>query len=142
MEDRRYPRQPVVGVGAVVFLGEQVVLVKRAQEPLKDRWSLPGGRLEVGETMREGIAREVREETGLDVRVGPVVDVFDRIVRDADGRPEFHYVLIDFLCWSEAGALVARSDASEVALADLDGLEPFGLAPKTIEIIRRAAWMR
>lgn len=142
MDDRRFPQQPVVGVGAVVFIGDEVVLVRRAQEPLKGRWSLPGGRLEVGETMREGIAREVREETGLDVRVGPVVDVLDRIVRDGDGRVEFHYVLIDFLCASDGAGLGAGSDASDVALAGIEALSPYGLAAKTIEVIRRAAWMR
>lgn len=142
MSERRYPQQPVVGVGAVVFVGDRVVLVKRAQEPLKGRWSLPGGRLEVGETMREGIARELREETGLDASVGPVVEVLERIVRDEAGRVEFHYVLIDFLCTSDGLTLGAGSDASEVVLVELDALGEYGLASKTVEVIQRAAWMR
>ena len=75
-----------------------MLLIKRRFEPLAGRWSLPGGALEVGETLAEGLAREMKEETGLDVEVGPVVDVFDRITRDEQGRPRFHYVLVDFLC--------------------------------------------
>lgn len=142
MDERRYPTQPVVGVGAVVFVGDQIVLVKRAREPLQGQWSLPGGRLELGETMREGVAREVHEETGLSVTVGPLVEVIDRIVRDDDGRIAFHYVLVDFLCRSDDGSPIAGSDASEVALVGLDGLAPYALARKTIDVIERAAWMR
>ena len=93
-DSRRYPARPVVGVGAAVFDGESVVLIKRRFEPLAGRWSLPGGGLEVGETLEVGAAREVREETGLEVDVGPVVEVFDRIVHDDDGGVEYHFVLV------------------------------------------------
>ena len=135
---REYPSRPMVGVGGIVFVGGKVLLIKRRFEPLAGRWSLPGGALEVGETLAEGLAREMKEETGLDVQVGPVVDVFDRITRDEQGRARFHYVLVDFLCAVRAGAPVAGSDVSEVALADPDGLGSYELTPKTAEVIARA----
>jgi ADP-ribose pyrophosphatase YjhB (NUDIX family) len=122
----------------VVFIGGRVLLVKRRFEPLAGRWSLPGGALEVGETMAEGLAREMKEETGLDVDVGPVVDVFDRITRDESGRVRFHYVLVDCLCTIRAGTPVAGSDVAEVVVADVDDLGQYDLTPKTLEVVRRA----
>ena len=135
---REYPSRPIVGVGGVVFAGGCVLLVKRRFEPLAGRWSLPGGALEVGETLAEGLAREMKEETGLDVEVGPVVDVFDRITRDEQGRPRFHYVLVDFLCTIRAGTPEAGSDVAEVALAETGDLARYGLTEKTIDVIGRA----
>jgi ADP-ribose pyrophosphatase YjhB (NUDIX family) len=135
---REYPSRPIVGVGGVVFIGGRVLLVKRRFEPLAGRWSLPGGALEVGETLAEGLAREMKEETGLDVEVGPVVDVFDRITRDEQGRARFHYVLVDYLCSIREGAPVAGSDVAEVALADPHDLGRYDLTPKTIEVVGRA----
>ena len=135
---REYPSRPIVGVGGVAFVGGRVLLIKRRFEPLAGRWSLPGGVLELGETLAEGLAREMKEETGLDVVVGPVVDVFDRITRDAEGRARFHYVLVDLLCSVRAGAPVAGSDVSEVTLAEPGDLARYDLTPKTIEVIARA----
>jgi len=135
---REYPARPIVGVGGVVFIDGRVLLVKRRFEPLAGRWSLPGGALEVGETLAEGLAREMKEETGLDVDVGPVVDVFDRITRDGQGRARFHFVLVDYLCTVRAGTAVAGSDVAEVALAETGDLDRFDLTPKTIEVIGRA----
>jgi len=135
---REYPSRPIVGVGGVAFVGGRVLLIKRRFEPLAGRWSLPGGALEVGETLAEGLAREMNEETGLDVDVGPVVDVFDRITRDDDGRARFHYVLVDFLCTVRAGTPVAGSDVAEVALAEPCDLARYGLTAKTLEVIERA----
>ena len=135
---REYPSRPIVGVGGVVFVDGRVLLIKRRFEPLAGRWSLPGGALEVGETLAEGLAREMREETGLDVDVGPIVDVFDRITRDEQGRARFHYVLVDYLCSVRAGIAVAGSDVAEVALADPDSLARYDLTPKTLEVIGRA----
>ena len=135
---REYPSRPIVGVGGVAFVDGRVLLIKRRFEPLAGRWSLPGGALEVGETLAEGLAREMKEETGLDVEVGPVVDVFDRITRDEQGRTRYHYVLVDFLCTVQAGAAVAGSDVAEVALVDTGDLARYDLTPKTIDVIGRA----
>jgi 8-oxo-dGTP diphosphatase len=95
---REYPAAPIVGVAGVVVRGNEVLLIRRGREPLLGSWSLPGGALEVGETMAEGVAREVFEETGLRVRPVEIVATLDRIVRDEDGRVRFHYLLIDWMC--------------------------------------------
>jgi mutator protein MutT len=95
---RQYPDRPFVGVGAVIVDGGRVLLVRRKHEPLAGEWSLPGGAVEVGETLEECVIREMREETGLDVEVGPVIEVFDRITRDGAGRVQYHFVLVDYLC--------------------------------------------
>ena len=108
-DDARIPSGPIVGVGAVILDGDRVLLVKRGHEPLKGEWSLPGGAVEIGETLDAAVAREVLEETGLDVDVGPVVEVLDRIQRDADGRVEYHYVIVDYLAARDAAAPVARA---------------------------------
>src|SRR3954452_2772944 len=98
MMRRDYPERPIVGVGAVIVNRDRALIVRRATEPLKGQWSIPGGMLELGEMLREGLAREVLEETSLDVKVGDVLDVFDSIFPDAEGRTQYHYVLIDYRC--------------------------------------------
>lgn len=135
---RKYPQRPVVGVGAVILNGDRLVLVKRAHEPLKGEWSLPGGTVEVGETLTEAVAREVREETGLDVCVGPVVEILDRVHRGTDGRIEYHFVLIDYLCTATGGALAAGSDAAEARWAPLDELPTYRLADPAPAVIAKA----
>jgi ADP-ribose pyrophosphatase YjhB (NUDIX family) len=137
-DSRLYPERPIVGVGAVILIDGKVVLIKRRFEPLAGQWSLPGGTLEIGETLEAGVAREMLEETGLEVEVGPVVDVFDRIMRDEARRVRYHFVLIDYLCRPIAGRLQAGSDVAEVALADPGELEPYRLTPKATEVIRKA----
>jgi 8-oxo-dGTP diphosphatase len=154
--DREYPSRPIVGVGAVILVSPGdavrfgwtvpapapdevgVVLVKRRFEPLKGRWSLPGGALEVGETLEEGVAREVAEETGLTVDVGPVVDVFDRILLDPDGRIQYHFVLVDYLCRPREGELRAGSDVDEVVLTAPSRLNHYDLTGKALEVIGKA----
>ena len=103
MTDRRHPERPIVAVGAVILDGDRVLLVQRGQEPLKGEWSLPGGAVETGETLDAALVREVREETCLEVVVGPVVEVLDSIRRDAEGRAEYHYIIIDYACRVRAG---------------------------------------
>jgi ADP-ribose pyrophosphatase YjhB (NUDIX family) len=138
MDTRTYPERPIVGVGAVVLVDGQVVLIKRRYEPLAGQWSLPGGTLHVGETLEAGTAREILEETGLVVEVGPVIEVFDRILVDPDERVRYHFVLIDYLCRPIGGGLQHGSDVDAVILADPDNLAPFGLTAKATAIIRRA----
>jgi ADP-ribose pyrophosphatase YjhB (NUDIX family) len=137
-DSRLYPARPVVGVGAVVVDAGHVLLVRRRYEPLAGRWSLPGGALEVGETLESGVAREILEETGLHVRVGPVLDVFDRISRDEDGRVRYHFVLVDFLCWPDGGALQSGSDVDEAVMVLPNRLPEFNLTDKATEVIERA----
>ena len=136
-DTRQYPERPIVGVGAVIMHEGRVVLVKRRYEPLAGRWSLPGGTLEIGETLEAGLAREMREETGLDVEVGPVIEVFDRILLDEAKRVRYHFVLVDYLCWPNAGELRAGSDVDEAVLVDPELLEPYNLTVKATAVIRR-----
>ncbi len=138
-DSRRYPSRPIVGVGAVVLMDDRrVVLVKRKFEPLAGQWSLPGGGLEVGESLEAGAAREVLEETGLIVHVGPVIEVFDRILVDEGGDVEYHFVLVDYLCRPAGGALAAGSDVADVALAGGDDLASYRLTEKARSVIARA----
>ena len=135
---RQYPGQPIVGVGAVIMEDGKVVLVKRRFEPLAGQWSLPGGRLELGETLEAGLAREMLEETGLEVEVGPVVDVFDRILLDPERKVRYHYVLIDYLCRPIGGALTHGSDVAAAELVDLGELDRYRLTPKATSVIEKA----
>jgi 8-oxo-dGTP diphosphatase len=135
---REYPERPVVGVGGVIVHEGRVVLIKRAYEPLKGHWSLPGGGVEVGETLEAAVAREMLEETGLEVSVGPVIEVFDRITRDEQRRVRYHYVLVDYLCWSTAGPRRAGGDVDDAVLAAPADLGRFELTDKTIAVIARA----
>jgi ADP-ribose pyrophosphatase YjhB (NUDIX family) len=136
--NRLYPSLPIVGVGAVVLRQGEVLIVRRANPPLQGEWSIPGGALDLGEKLRDGVAREVLEETGLAVEVGPVLDVFDSIFPDSEGRTKYHYVLIDYLCHLRSGTLVAATDASEVRWARPEELDALGMKQVTIEVIRKA----
>lgn len=122
---REYPDNPLVGVGAVIVKDNLVLLVRRGQAPLLGEWSLPGGVLECGETLRDAAIREALEETGLEVETGMLLGVYERVIRSENGRVRYHYVLIDFLCRVVAGDLKAGSDAADVRWfesAELDGL--------------------
>jgi 8-oxo-dGTP diphosphatase len=132
---REFPEVPLVGVGAVIIEGARVVLVKRAHPPLQDKWSIPGGVLEVGELVREAAVREAREETGLVVEPVELLGVYDRILRNLEQRVQYHYVLIDFLCRRVAGDLAAASDAAEVRWFARDELPGLMLAEDTMDVI-------
>jgi ADP-ribose pyrophosphatase YjhB (NUDIX family) len=138
-ESRQYPERPIVGVGAVIVDERgRVVLIKRGVEPLKGHWSLPGGAVELGETLEAAVTREVLEETALDVDVGPVIDVFDRITVDDERRVQYHYVLVDYLCWPVGGELRAGGDVDDAVLVDPVELAQYNLAVKAAAVIERA----
>ena len=133
---REYPETPLVGVGAVILDRDRVVLVKRRFPPLAGEWSIPGGRLETGETLRAGIIREVREETGLTVEPAELLGVYDRLLRDEGGRILYHYVLIDFLCRRLAGEVQAGGDADDARWFSQEVIEKISLVEDTAEVIR------
>jgi len=133
---REYPDQPLVGVGAIIIEGNRVLLVKRGHPPLAGEWSIPGGVLEVGETLRQAAVREALEETGLTVEPGELLGVFDRVLRDAEGRCAYHYVLIDFLCRRVSGKAQASGDAAEVRWYTREEAAALPLAKDTAEVIR------
>lgn len=131
-----------MGVGAVILHDGRALIVQRASEPRKGEWTVPGGVLEVGETLRSGIEREVLEETGLLVKAGPVVDVYENIWPDASGKTEFHYVLVDFLCELISGELQAGTDAAEARWITVEELDDLSLIGKTADAIRAGFAMR
>jgi mutator protein MutT len=139
---REYPEAPIVGVGAVILNSEnQVLLIQRGQEPLKGEWSLPGGALELGETLEQGIRREVLEETGLEIEPMQIVEVFDRIVRDDAETVRFHFVLVDYLCRVTGGTLCCATDAADarwVSREELNGHSIYRVAPFTVSVIEKA----
>lgn len=135
-EDRTYPSRPYVGIGVVVFRGDDVLLVKRAKPPISDRWSIPGGAQETGETVREAALRELHEETGIKASIAGLIDVVDGITRDPDGRVLYHYTLVDFAAVWVAGEARAASDVGDVrwtSVAEIDGIP---LWEETYRIIR------
>ena len=134
---REFPEQPLIGVGAIIIEAGRVVLVKRAHPPIQGQWSIPGGVLEIGETVRQAALREAREETGLIVEPGELLGVYDRILRDPEHRVQYHYVLIDFLCRRVGGELHAASDAAEVGWFRREDLAQLNLAEDTLEVIAK-----
>jgi 8-oxo-dGTP diphosphatase len=135
--NREFPSAPLVGVGAIVIENSRVLLVKRAHPPLQAQWSIPGGVLEVGELVREAAIREAREETGLIVEPGELLGVYDRVLRNAEQRVQYHYVLVDFLCRRVGGELEAASDAAEVRWFTSLELPALNLADDTLDVIQK-----
>jgi ADP-ribose pyrophosphatase len=127
---REYPQAPTAAASAVVIRDRQILLVKRAHEPGKGQWSIPGGRIEVGETIHDAVRREVMEECGIEIEVVRILGAFDRIIRDADGRVRFHYVLIDVLAAAAGGEPRAGSDADECRWATREEMESLHITPQ------------
>ena len=137
-DGREYPSVPRVGVGAVVLDGARVLLVRRGKAPLAGKWSLPGGLVELGETTREAVKREIEEECGLVIRVGEVAGILDRVVHDAEGRIRYHWVLVDYVAFVESGTLCAASDADEAQWVEVDAVEQLDTTDGLMDMIRRA----
>src|SRR5262249_35753464 len=135
---REYPDRPIVGVGAVIVHQGRVLLIKRGSPPLLGEWSLPGGAVELGETLRAAAEREAREETGLIVTAGEVLEVLDRIVPGKNGAPQYHYVLVDFLCTVQGGELRAGGDAADAKWAGESDLAGYKLEMPALEVISKA----
>ena len=133
---REYPDTPLVGVGAIIIEDGRVVLVKRGHPPLVGEWSIPGGAMEVGETVREAAAREAREETGLKIETQELLGIYDRLLRDENGRVQYHYLLVDFLCRRVSGELCASGDADEAHWFSRAELQQLSLPEDTAEVIR------
>ncbi len=135
---REYPERPLVGVGGVVIADGRALLIKRGGPPLQGEWSIPGGMLELGETLDQGVRRELAEETGLEVRVEDLIDVFERVFLDDDGRTKYHFVILDYLCEAVSGEARAGSDVTDVAWAREEELAQYSLTPTAMRVIKRA----
>ena len=135
--NRDYPDRPLLGVGAVIVKNDQILVVRRANPPLQGQWSIPGGLVDTGETTKEAVIREIREETSLTIEPLELVEVFERILRDADSRVQYHFVVIDYLCRLVSGEPHAGTDVSEVRWARFEELNGLGITPETTSVIRK-----
>jgi len=139
---REYPTAPIPSAHAIILRGDTVLLVRRAHPPSQGRWSVPGGGIELGETISQAAEREVREECGIQIRAGPIIDVADNIVRDRSGRVQFHYVVIYVQGRYVGGEACSASDAADAGWARYEELEGLDMHPAARQAIRRAYAMR
>ena len=139
---REYPDYPRVGVGAVILDGDRVLLIQRGGVTLPGKWSIPGGLVELGETTREAVCREIGEECGLEIDLVDVCGVLDRVVRDPDGRVRYHWVLVDFLAVARGGTLCASDDAADARWVPIDEVETYDTTDGLMDMIRRAIALR
>ena len=137
-DDRRYPQRPIVGVGAIMLRRDRILMAQRGKEPLKGCWSLPGGALEIGESLDFAVRREIREETGLEIEPLGVFEIFERIIRDEAGAAEYHYVLIDYICRVTGGTLCAGDDVCRVEWVAPAGLQNLEITEGTLGVIEKA----
>ena len=138
LDDRRYPQRPIIGVGALILRRDRILMAQRGKQPLIGWWSLPGGALETGEALADAVRREVREETGLDIRPLGVLEIFERIMRDRSGAPEYHYVLIDYMCRIVGGTLAAGDDVCAVEWVRRRDLPKLQITEGTLAVIEKA----
>jgi 8-oxo-dGTP diphosphatase len=137
---REFPDSPIVGVGGVIVRDGRALIIKRANEPYKGQWSIPGGRVELGETLAAAVRRELREETGLEIEVGPLIDVFERIQHD-DGRVRYHFVIVDYVCRCVGGTLCAGDDAADAVWVRSDELANYDIRESAVAVIREGLRM-
>ena len=135
---RDYPEHPLLGVGAVIVNDDQVLVVRRTNPPLQGEWSIPGGLVDTGETTKEAVVREIREETNLTIEPVELVEVFERILRDADSRVQYHFVVTDYLCRLLSGEPRPGTDVSDMRWARVEELQVLGITPETTAVIRKA----
>jgi len=139
---REYPESPIVGVGGVIFDGASVLLAKRGQEPAKGTWSLPGGAVELGEKVVDALKREIREEIGIEIEVGGLVRVLDRVLCDEEERIRYHYVIVDYWGWKVSGEPKPGSDTSDIWFVPLEEIQKKDIHKDVLETILMAAEMR
>ena len=139
---REYPDYPRVGVGAVILDGDRVLLIQRGGVTLPGKWSIPGGLVELGETTREAVCREIGEECGLEIDLVDVCGVLDRVVRDPDGRVRYHWVLVDFLAVARGGTLCAGDDAADARWVRIGEVEQYDTTDGLMDMIERAIALR
>lgn len=135
--NRLYPKQPIVGVGAVIICDNQILLEKRKNEPGKGKWSIPGGLVDLGESVEQTVIREVKEETGLEVDKPKLIDVVDNVIRDSEGKIKYHFVIIDYFVKLNGGVLKAADDAEELKWVLLDDAESYDLTMTFREFLKR-----
>jgi len=134
---RLYPDKPMVGVGVLISEEDRYLIIKRAVEPDKGLWSIPGGMVEIGERTSDAAAREAKEETGLDVEIMGLLDVVDKIIRDEDGRIRFHFVILDYEATPTGGILQAATDALDARWVTADEFPDYELSPTLVEMLKR-----
>ena len=135
---REYPERPMVGVGGVVIRDERALLIRRGSAPLEGEWSIPGGMLEIGETILDGVQRELLEETAIEVKVLDLIEVFERLTRDEAGKLKYHFVILDYLCEAVRGEARAGSDVTDVAWARAEELDAYSLTTTATRVIQKA----
>jgi len=135
---RGYPERPILGVGGIVIHQDRVLLIKRGKEPSYGKWSVPGGMVKLGETLKDAVKREVHEETALEVEPVEQIEVFERVIRDSDNRVQYHYVLVDFICRYVSGEAEAADDALETRWVTPEELSEYIMTTGTADVIRKA----
>jgi len=137
-DDRQYPERPIIAVGGVVVSGARALLIRRAQPPLEGRWSIPGGILELGETIAQAIERELMEETRVQVLPLELIEIYEKVLRLPNQPPQYHFVILDYLCELKGGNAQAGSDVTEVAWSTEDELDRFNLTTEARRVVKRA----
>ncbi|HXT87546.1 MAG TPA: NUDIX hydrolase [Verrucomicrobiae bacterium] len=135
---REYPQRPIIAVGGVVIQGARVLLIRRGQPPLEGRWSIPGGILEIGETITAAIERELKEETGVSVRVLGLLEIYEKVLRDSDNRAQYHFVILDYMCEFVEGTAEAAGDVTDTAWVAEEGLEKLQLTSAALRVVKKA----
>jgi len=142
LHKRLYPENPIVGIGAVIVKGNKVLLIKRAGDPGRGLWSIPGGLVELGEKIKDAVRREVKEETGLDVRVGEIADVTEIITRDEEGKVKYHFVIVDFFAEVLRGELKPSSDALEAKWVEFKDLRKYRLTETVERLFKKLRFLK